>query len=175
VLRFHPRLPYYGEPEARPTRHPALVAAIQAPDGRIISIHRVYLDNEGHKANVDTVKKFMKATTGLKGAAIRLDAAGPELVVTEGIETAMAVRLTAGMPAWAALSATGVSTLWVPQTTRLLVIAADHDVNGKGVDAARILAHRLLKEDPTKTVKILEPTTPGRDWADSLGKACYYG
>jgi putative DNA primase/helicase len=148
-----------------------MVAAIQSPSGQVISIHRTYLTDDGHKANVSTVKKFMKATGSLKGAAIRLDAAGSELVVTEGIETALAVRLTAGMPGWAALSATGVSTLWVPQATRLVVIAADHDVNGKGVDAARTLAQRLLREDPTKTVKILEPTTPGRDWADSLGKA----
>jgi putative DNA primase/helicase len=105
------------------------------------------------------------------GAAWRLGPATVELVVTEGIETALAVRLMMGKPTWAALSATGIEKLWVPETVHCLFIAADHDPDGKGEAAARALAQRLLREDRTKVVKIRKPQTPGTDWADSLGKA----
>jgi putative DNA primase/helicase len=107
----------------------------------------------------------------MNGAAIRLDPATDELVVAEGIETALAVRLMMRKPTWAALSATGIEKLAVPETVRCLFIAADHDPHGKGEEAANALAQRLLREDQTMIVKIRKPKTPGKDWADSMGKA----
>jgi putative DNA primase/helicase len=181
-LRYHPALPYHypKHDNRRPTTHAALIAAIQGPDGRVVSVQRIYLTADGHKADVPAVKKFWPATTvidgivtptTMNGAACRLGPATDELVVTEGIETALAVRLMMGKPTWAALSATGIEKLWVPETVHCLFIAADHDPDGKGEAAARALAQRLLREDRTKVVKIRKPQTPGTDWADSLGKA----
>jgi putative DNA primase/helicase len=86
--------------------------------------------------------------------------------VTEGIETALAVRLSAGMPVWAAISATGMKNLVVPDTVALAVICADHDANHTGEYAARALARRLLAEG--RRVKILMPATIGSDWADGM-------
>jgi putative DNA primase/helicase len=167
-LRYHPDLPYYypEHEHRRPTKHPALIAAIQGPDGRVVSLHRIYLTADGHKATVPTPKKFMSPITTVMGAAIRLDPATDELVVTEGVETALAVRLMTGMPTWAALSAAGMANLRVPETVRLVVIAADHDAHGKGQEAARQLCDRLLQEG--RQVKILIPETPETDWADAL-------
>jgi putative DNA primase/helicase len=170
VLRYYPDLPYYypKHEHRRPTKHPALIAAIQGPDERAVSLHRIYLTADGHKANVPTPKKFMSPTTTVMGAAIRLDPAADELVVTEGVETALAVRLMTGMPTWAALSTAGMINLLVPETVHLVVIAADHDAHGKGEMAAQSLAQRLLRENRTRTVKICKPETPGTDWADTL-------
>jgi putative DNA primase/helicase len=166
VLKFHPALHYYDAEQAiRPTQHPALIAAIQGPDGRVVSLHRIYLTGDGHKANVSSPKKFMRPVTTIMGAAVRLDAPGAELVVSEGLETALAVRLTSGLPVWAALSASGMENLLIPDYVQLVVIAADNDAHGKGQASARKLATRLMYCG--RRVKILVPPFPG-DWADSL-------
>jgi len=139
-----------------------------------------YLTHDGYKADVPGVKKFFPATlnvdgvavkTTISGGACRLDRATDELAITEGVETALGVRLMTGMPTWAGLSSGGIEKLEVPETVRLVVIAADHDAHGKGERAAHALAQRLLTEDRMRTVKILTPSTPDRDWADSLAEA----
>jgi putative DNA primase/helicase len=179
VLRFHPGLEYFYEQEHRlPTVHPALLAAVQSPDDdRMISFHRVYLTSDGRKANVPKPKKFWPCTTvvdgvttatTMNGAACRLDKPTDELVVVEGVETGMGARLTSGLPVWAALSSNGVASLVIPGSVRMVVIAADRDADGKGLKAAEVLAQRLLREDRTRTVKVIAPTTTGRDWADGL-------
>ena len=96
----------------------------------------------------------------------RLDPAAATLVVTEGIETGLAVRRTTGYPTWAAISAGGLKDLVVPPTVELVAIAADHDTNKVGQGAARALAERLLREG--RRVKICIPETPGTDWADGV-------
>ena len=105
TLRFHPALGYYEATRAealeadrqlrrdgrlcagagRPRRHPA-------PD----------VPQGGRKALGDQSKKLLSA--GINGAAVRLDEATDELALTEGIETALAVRLRTGKPTWAAIN-----------------------------------------------------------------------
>ena len=98
------------------------------------------------------------------GGAIRLYAPDETLAVTEGIETALAVRCATGLPVWATSSAGGMARLIIPPAVRLVVICADHDP--QGIKAARELARRLLREQ--RRVKMLIPDTPGSDWADRL-------
>jgi putative DNA primase/helicase len=165
VLRYHPCLPYRHD-DSHFSHYPAMVALVQGPQGQAVSIHRTHLDSNGRKANVPTVKKLMPTLTTARGAAVRLDPPGDTLALAEGIETALAVRRSAGVPTWAALSATGLKSLVVPDMVRLAVICADHDANGTGEQAARVLAQRLLAEG--RHAKILMPSTPGTDWADAL-------
>ncbi len=165
-LRCHPHLVYWHEDD-RCTYHPALVAAVQDPQGTVATVHRIYLTHAGKKANVPTPKKSMRTPTTVKGAAVRLDTPSDTLAVTEGIETALAVRLSAGVPVWAGLSAVGMTNIVMPDTVRLVVICADNDVRGTGKHAADKLAQRMLAEG--RRVKILMPTTPGTDWADGMG------
>jgi hypothetical protein len=87
--------------------------------------------------------------------------------VSEGIETALAVRLATGLPVWAAICAGGIARLVVPPEVSLVVICANHDPDG--LDAAKAFARRLLGEQ--RRVKILTPETPGADWADQQGVA----
>jgi putative DNA primase/helicase len=143
-----------------------MVALVTAPDGKAVSLHRTYLTRDGHKADVPSPKKLMPPTipSATRGGAIRLYTATTVLAVTEGIETALAVHLTTGLPVWAALCATGMAALVVPETVREVIICADHDA--AGLQAAKALARRLLTEQ--KTVKILAPATVGTDWADTL-------
>ena len=78
----------------------------------------------------------------------------------------MAVRCSAGVPVWAALSAGNMTTIVIPDTVRLVLICADHDAGGTGEQAAKKLARRMLAEG--RRVKILMPTIPGTDWADGM-------
>ena len=78
----------------------------------------------------------------------------------------MAVRRSAGVPVWAALSAGNMTTIVIPDTVRLVLICADHDAGGTGEQAAKKLARRMLAEG--RRVKILIPSTPGSDWADGM-------
>lgn len=165
VLRSHPRLPYYHG-DNRYTYHPALIATVQDPHGTPTSVHRIYLTNSGAKADVPTPKKSMPTPTTVTGAAVRLDAPTDTLAVTEGIETGLAVRLSAGVPVWAALSAGNMAAIILPDTVRLVLICADHDAGGTGEHAAKQLARRLLAEG--RRVKIFLPSSPGTDWADGL-------
>src|SRR5262249_3880297 len=163
----HPHLAYRHE-DAHRTYHPALVAKVQAPHGEVATIHRIYLTNAGTKADVPIVKKSMPTPSTVIGAAVRLDTPTETLAVSEGIETALAVRLTAQLPAWSALSAVGMVSIVLPETVRLVVICADHDSNQTGEQAAKKLARRLLTEG--RRVKIIMPKAPGTDWADALAE-----
>jgi len=141
-----------------------MLACVVDAHGQGVSIHRTYLTSEGHKAAVPTVKKLMPAVRpgATRGGAIRLYPAGETLALTEGLETALAVRLATGLPVWSTICAGGMAQLVVPPEVRLVVICADHDP--EGLQAARSLARRLLTEQ--RRVKILTPDTPGADWAD---------
>jgi hypothetical protein len=163
VLRYHPHLAYH-HPDGPRTDHPAMVARVDNAHGQNVSLHRTYLTGEGYKAAVPIVKKLMPPVLpgATRGGAIRLYPAGETLAVTEGIETALAVRLATGLPVWVALCAGGMAQLMVPPEVRLVVICADHDV--AGLKGAKALARRLLAEQ--RRVKILTPATPGADWAD---------
>jgi putative DNA primase/helicase len=163
VLRYHPHLLYRREDGHR-TYHPTMLARVDDPSGRAVTLHRTYLALHGRKADVASPKKLMSPAIpgATRGAAIRLYAAGETLAVTEGVETALAVRLATGLPVWTAICAGGMARLVVPAEVHLVVICADHDP--AGLDAAKALARRLLAEQ--RRVKILTPATPGVDWAD---------
>ena len=117
ALRTHPALGFYvrvaGESRARPVRtFPAMLATVQGPDGRAVSLHRTYLEH-GAKAPVAECKKLLHG--GVAGAAVRLFEPTDELALAEGIETALAVHVSTGKPVWAALCATNLAKLWLPE------------------------------------------------------------
>jgi putative DNA primase/helicase len=163
VLRYHPHLVYRHE-DGQYTYHPAMVARVDDPSGRAVSLHRTYGTPDGHKANVPSPKKLMSPALpgATRGGAIRLYPPSETLAVAEGLETALVVRLATGLPVWSTICASGMGSLIVPPGVRLVVICADHDA--AGLDAAKELARRLLAEQ--RRVKIITPDTPGTDWAD---------
>jgi len=70
------------------------------------------------------------------------------------------------MPAWAALSTSGLVALALPPIVRRVVILADHDANGAGERAARAAAARWLAEG--RLVRLALPPEPGSDFNDVL-------
>lgn len=174
TLRFHPALGYYDkQPGQRRSQlvatYGAMIACVQGPDGRAVTLHRTYL-SQGRKALGGQSKKLLSA--GIDGAAIRLDEATDELAVTEGIETALAVRLRTGKPTWAAISCGNLEKLWIPDAVRHVSIYADNDADSQfsGQASAYILAQRLVREAAKaaieRSVEVFIPRDAGTDWAD---------
>lgn len=115
-LRFHPALPYFEKQGARWVeidRHPAMLAAIQAPDGHLICLHRTWLDLDRPKGKAVIFRngqpaldrhgrplKAKKTLGATKGGAIRLitPARFDTLVMGEGIETTLAAALAEAVP-----------------------------------------------------------------------------
>lgn len=181
ALRTHSALPYWHEFHGHPCKlasYPAMIAAVQAPNGRVVALHRTYLTQGGEKAapiNPETgeilpVKKLMTRADGvLPGAAIRLVQPDTKLAIAEGIETALAVQLIAGVPAWSCVSAFGVETVEIPEQVEEICVAADNDASGTGQKAAQKLADRLIAQGRKATV--IYPTSEGCDWLDVLTMA----
>lgn len=99
-LRFHPALPYMVEIGGGAWREihrgPAMLAAVQGPDGKFCGVHRTWIDLDRPKGKLVVAhpetgeslpSKKMEGTK--KGGAIRLqpDSVAGRMVMAEGIET----------------------------------------------------------------------------------------
>ncbi|NHQ88445.1 zinc-binding protein [Iodobacter sp. HSC-16F04] len=185
VLRFASALDYWhSNDEDKPIKlgvWPALVAHIQKPDGSLAGIHRIYLSQAGHKADIAAIngevppsKKLQSAHTGaIRGAACRLFPIGEDgrLALTEGIETAIAVHRMTGLAVWACISAGGLRNVVLPDNVREVLIYGDNDLpdeknRNAGKESAYFLAARQLAMG--KAVKVLLPPLAGIDWLDVL-------
>src|SRR5260221_626136 len=101
------------------------------------------------------------------GGAVRLPPPGELLLVGDGIETTASGMAATRLPAWAALSATGLERLILPSLPLpAFIILADNDVNGTGEKAAQKAAPRWLAEG--RRVRIAIPPEPGSDFNDLL-------
>lgn len=173
TLRAHKGLHYvHGRERTYFGEFPVLLAPIKDKDGRIVSIHRIFLSPDGEKAPVPDPKKMMSQHAEIRGAAIKLFQPGEVLGVAEGIETALAVHAISRMPMWACVSAVLMEMVDIPASVKHVVIWADLDISERGIQAAEKLADRL--EAQGKTVEICVPQGPipdgtkGVDWLDVM-------
>lgn len=100
------------------------------------------------------------------GGAVRLAPAAETLMLGEGLETALAAMTATTLPAWAALSTSGLMTLALPAIVQRVVILADNDANGAGERAACTAAARWLAEG--RRVHFAMPPAGGTDFNDML-------
>ncbi len=174
VLRAHPGLTYvYGKEKKNYGKFPCLLAPIKDKDNRLVSIHRIFLTENGDKAPVPDAKKMMSQHAEIRGAAIKLfPAEGEVLGLAEGIETALAAHAVSRMPVWSCVSAPLLELVDVPAHVKHVVIWADLDRSERGLQAAEKLATRLEAEG--KTVEICMPMgeipndDKGIDWLDVM-------
>ena len=87
----------------------------------------------------------------LKGNAVRLAPAAHTLLIGEGIETTAAAMRRLGLPGWAAISASNLRHVELPEMVRQVVIAADND--RAGLDAAQATAQRFRREGRQVVIK----------------------
>ena len=156
-LRFHSALRH--APTALDLA--VMVAAVQAPDGKLCAIHRTFLRADGRgKAPVSKPKMMLGRCAG---GAVRLARSNGRLAICEGIETALSVQQETGVPTWAALSAPGMVGLILPLGIRDVTLAPDGDEAGER--AAREAAKRFVREG--RRVHIARPPH-GADFNDVL-------
>ena len=150
ALRYHPALLYRDVGGVR--RLPALVAAVTAHDGDIITgVHRTWLDpRRPAKAILSSPRK---ALGRVHGHAVRFGdpADGASLLVGEGIETVLSlVTAVPSIAAAAALSAGSLGAFAPPPGVARIVIARDND--DEGGRAALRLARRCARARVAATV-----------------------
>ena len=195
-------LPYYDPPAGKQRkprlvgRHPCVVFATVAPDGRQHA-HRIYVAHDGQgKAELGAdarggrrdPKKSARLKDGQSAAGCAVlwgdPAMASHLLVAEGIETAAVVALVhreeieaGGLAVAAALSTSGLRTFAPWPATRTITIAADRDEAGEADDrgyragerAARAFA---LTHHERLEIRIALPGQEGEDvdWLDVLGR-----
>lgn len=160
-IRFHPRLGYWNEDGKFEGYHPGIVSLIRTAEaGEPITLHRTYIDKDGKKANVGQSKKLMSAAidgaiTELGGAIRLFPINGDTLSVTEGIETALAIRSAhPDTPVWACYSAQVLTNFRPPKGVKKVIVWGDIDPKGAGQIAAAKLAIRLEKRGLRAEVKL---------------------
>jgi hypothetical protein len=137
---------------------PAMIAAVQAPDRRIIAVQRTLIDPRGdRKAQV----RIPRLTIGALGwGAIRLAAAGEQLGLAEGTEKALAAIQLFNVPCWSSLGATRMHRVSIPEHVRELHIFIDNDDPGRAAAERTAHAHRHRK------VILRFPPDQFKDWDD---------
>lgn len=146
---------------------PAMVALMQAPDGRATMVHTTYLTADGNKAPMDNPRLMMPGSIA-DGAAVRLAPHGEELGVAEGIETALSATVLTGIPCWAALNEVLLQKWIVPAGVKRVIVFGDNDSRFVGQSAAYMLARRISRSKDAPLVEVRIPPTIGDDWNDVL-------
>jgi putative DNA primase/helicase len=120
ALRFNPRTPWRDENIGKTIYIPALIAAFRnVTDDSITAVHRIGLTKDGEKIG----RRMMGV---VRGAAVKLkQPRNGELVVAEGIETALAAMAFEIGPAWALGSVEAIKFFAVQPGIRHLILAEE--------------------------------------------------
>lgn len=111
-------------------------------------------------------KQLLKTTDSMNGGAIRLGKAGKTLCIGEGLETMLAVATQLNTLSVAACcTAQLLECAEIPSQVEKLLIFADKDINGRGLDAAEKLKTRMNER---MSVEILLPSPPIAEGAKSM-------
>ena len=141
---------------------PAMVAAVRKGN-ELVAIHITALSRERvAKAEISQSRIIIGPAAG---GAIHLGEPQESLIVAEGIETALSAQQGIGKPAWAAISASMMKRVELPQLplAQQLYIAADGD--RAGIDAANALASSARRQG--RVVRVVAAPS-GKDWNDVL-------
>lgn len=157
AVRFHPRLKHPSG-----GTWPGMVALVtRGHEGKPLAIHRTFLARHGIGKALVTPQRMMLGPC--RGGAVRLAAPTRKLMVGEGIETCLAAMQATRLPAWAALSTSGLRALQLPTEISEVIVLADGDEPG---EAAALDAARRWKREG-RHVRIARPPI-GMDFNDVL-------
>ena len=159
-VRFAPQCPVPDEAGMRP----AMLAMVQSPEGKAVTIHRTFLTPQGRKADLPQPRAVMPGEIP-DGSAIRLGPVTERMGIGEGIETAQAAAARFGVTAWAAINSTMLEKWIAPPEVKHLTIFGDNDPKFGGQAAAYRCAHRNAVKRPDLEIVVLVAPAVGTDWA----------
>jgi putative DNA primase/helicase len=135
-----------------------MVAAVQRPDGKLVSVQRTTL-----RLNpLNVPYRIDKNTTGaLDRGAVRLAAAGETLGIAEGVESGLSAQQLFNIPCWVALGCR-LASIAIPVCVKELHVFADNDEPGRRAAQAVVQAY------PGHKVVLRYPPEPFNDWNDAL-------
>jgi hypothetical protein len=140
---------------------PAMIAAVQRPDGKVVAIQSLRLTNDGEKA----VLSAPRITTGALGAgAVRLGPADEVLGLAEGVESALSAMQLTGVTVWASLGSARLHRVELPPEVKEVHIFVDNDEPGRA--AAKRAAEVHIKAG--RRVYLRSPPDECGDWNDFL-------
>jgi putative DNA primase/helicase len=142
-------------PDGRPAL--AMIAAVQAPTGKIVAIQATFLTRRGCKAAVAVPRSAIGA---LGAGAVRFGKSEDLLGLAEGIETALSAQQLTGIPTWPCLGASRMHRIAIPSHVRELHLFGDND--GAGRDAVQ----RAAYENRKRRVVLQFPPDSRKDWND---------
>jgi len=159
-LRFHPRMTSLDDR----FRRPALLAAVRDGEGALVGVQVTLLSAYGRsKAPVATPRRIIGR---LLGGAVRLFSCSDELVIAEGVESALSAAAALRAPAWAVLTAHNLSLFWPPPGVKRLIVAADRDAAGRAA-ACAVLDRAAGAVD----VELRFPPAGFNDWNDAAASS----
>lgn len=137
---------------------PAMLAAVQAPDRRVIALQQTLIDPRGdRKAQV----RIPRLTIGALGwGAVRLAAAGAVLGLAEGTEKALAAMQLFDVPCWSSIGGARMHRVWVPDHVQEVHVFLDNDDPGRAAAERTAYAHRHRR------VVLRFPPDQFKDWDD---------
>jgi hypothetical protein len=159
-LRHHPNAPTSVYRGGSRVRH-GLIARISDTSDRLTAVELTYLDPNGRLASgLSLVRKTVGVVP--PGAAVRLSAAGEEMLVGEGVVTTLSAVDRFGLPGWALMAANNLAAWSPPPEVRRVLIAADRGAVGQS--AALRLLRRLISRGVA--AEAVWPNPPFGDWND---------
>ena len=167
-IRFHPRLGYWAKAQGQKksvlvSEHPAVIAQIIDREQKFVALYRLYLTQNGRKAELGNVKKVLGEIP--PGSCIRFGDVSDVLSVGEGFETSLAILAEYGGSVCCAINANNLESLFVPAAVREVFIFGDNDENFTGQRAAYTLGNRLVLQERRKA-SVLIASRIGQDFAD---------
>lgn len=178
TLRFHPTV-WNAETKRQ---LPAMVALISGPDGAGRGVHRTWLaQDEGGvwrkaplavpKATLGPIRGgLIPLWRGRTGLALRTAAPDEELLLAEGIETALsAVTVDPSRRVAASVSLGNIGVVELPPTISRVIVLADRDDNPKARRALRLGLQSLAARG--LDVRVAWPPGDAGDFNDALREA----
>ena len=155
-LRFG-RLQFAGQ------MRPALVAIVAGPDNKFRGVHRIFLKDDGTKADLEGGK--VKFSLGpVIGGAIRLAPAAQMLTICAGLEDGLSLQQILGRAVWVATGDVGLERMALPLGVDDVVIGIDADASGERVGKA--LGGRLVAEG--RKARLIRPIEGAKDFNQEL-------
>ena len=134
--------------------------------GEITGIHKTALNADGSGFRLTDGSKLKISAGGVLEAAVMLSRkVADTLCLCEGVETGLGILMGSwGLPVWALSGATFLARLQPVAGVKRLVIGADNDANGVGLEAARQCGRRWQRAGCR--VEIRWPDGTDTDFAD---------